>query len=216
MSQQVDPRTLPEPLDQALAVLFDGKQNSSNWMSCVEIAKVLRDKYGIALHWRTIQSLLDKSDGFVTRKKLNKRWHYTLLDAGEQHLVAPRGDIVFVDPSKALQNIITLHDLLSKMGGPVSVCDPYLDSVTMEHLDSCSGASRIRLLTHNVRDSGRLRQLITAFPQSGRILEVRVTGRAVLHDRYIFDRGKFYILGSSLNGFGKKQSFIIEAGQDFR
>ncbi len=37
-----------------------------------------------------------------------------------------------------------------------------------------------------------------------------------LHDRYIIDDSIMVILGTSLNGFGKKQCFVIQTGQDLR
>ena len=47
-------------------------------------------------------------------------------------------------------------------------------------------------------------------------IEVRVALKPDLHDRYIIDADSMLILGTSLNGFGKKQSFITKAGQDIR
>jgi hypothetical protein len=45
---------------------------------------------------------------------------------------------------------------------------------------------------------------------------VRVASAAPLHDRYIIDDVGMLILGASLNGFGKKQCFVIRAGEDVR
>ena len=216
MNQSIDPRTMEEPLDLALAMLFNHALLGSKWSSAVEISHTLRDDYGISLHWRTVGTLLDKVKALVTRKKKNKRWHYSLLEAGARKVGKPSSGIHLVDPRNAVQNIVTLHDLLSNLEGNIDVCDAYLDASTIEHLDSCAKARQIRILTHNVRDTGRLRQLVSAFCQSDRQLEIRSTSKSVLHDRYIYDNKKLFILGASLNGYGKKQSFIIAAGTDFR
>ena len=50
----------------------------------------------------------------------------------------------------------------------------------------------------------------------GSVQEIRVDGSAPLHDRYIIDDSIMTILGTSLNGFGKKQCFIIQTGPDLR
>ncbi len=107
-------------------------------------------------------------------------------------------------------------DCLANLAGGISVCDPYLDDVTIEHLDSCPHSCTVRLLTQTVRDSGKLRRLLAAACISGPDLHVRVVSVSVLHDRYIIDDHSMMILGTSLNGFGKKQSFVIRTGEDVR
>jgi hypothetical protein len=124
--------------------------------------------------------------------------------------------VSFVDPDAALQATMKLHDLLSKLVGTVRICDPYLDETTVEHLEACPKANPIRLLTMNVRDSGRLRRLLGAARSSSYDIEIRVVASRVLHDRYVIDDTSILILGASLNGFGKKQSFVIKAGPDIR
>ena len=86
----------------------------------------------------------------------------------------------------------------------------------MEQLDSCSKSVRVKLLTQNIRDSGKLRRLTAAAASTLGALEVRTAPPKTLHDRYIVDDAAMVILGTSLNGFGKKQSFLIRAGADFR
>jgi hypothetical protein len=67
-----------------------------------------------------------------------------------------------------------------------------------------------------VKDAGRVRGLHAAAKTEGRTIEIRVTAAAPLHDRYIIDNSKMLILGTSLNGFGKKQGFVVQAGDDVR
>lgn len=216
MTQPIDPRTMTDPLERALCVMYNESLNGNKWLTAADVSRELRDKWGISLHWRTIGSLLDRSKILATRKKKNKRWYYSLLDAGLRMIGSSSPTIQLIDPGKAVQNIVTLHGILSELGGAISVCDPYLDASTIEHLDSCDNSSIVRILTHNIRDSGKLRQLLQAFQSGNRQIEIRRTKKAVLHDRYIYDEKRLFILGASLNGFGKKQSFIIAAGPDIR
>jgi hypothetical protein len=55
--------------------------------------------------------------------------------------------------------------------------------------------------------------LAQAFVPKGVKLEVRKAAANVLHDRYFIAGQEVLILGTSLNGFGKKQCFIVRAGQ---
>ena len=135
---------------------------------------------------------------------------------GEALLSAPVVGAMVVDPGKALQATVTLHDLLSKLKGTVRICDPYVDFSTLQHLDACSGASAVQLLSDNITDSGRLRALIAAGATQAPRIELRRASGHRLHDRYIIDDSGMLLLGTSLNGFGKKQCFVIKLGQDLR
>lgn len=134
----------------------------------------------------------------------------------EPALAQTEEPIVLVDPEHAVSAVVSLHGFLANLCGTVRICDPYLDAVTLEHLDSCPASSEIRLLTKNVHDSGLLRRVYAAALAQGRPIAVRIAGRAVLHDRYIIDDTTMMVLGVSLNGFGKKQSFVTRAGGDVR
>lgn len=138
------------------------------------------------------------------------------MAAGEQALLAPRAEALVVDPAKALQAAISLHTLLGNLRGAVRICDPYVDYSTLQHLDACTGATAIHLLTDNVTDSGRLRALVAAGATQNPRIEVRRVAGHRLHDRYIMDGTTMQVLGTSLNGFGKKQCFVVRLGQDIR
>jgi len=211
-----DPHDYHGNLEKAIAVLANRNTGAARWMTSAEISRTLREEHGIQIHWRSLGTVLHKQPDLVARRKRNHRWQYSALRAGTDKLESKEPPVVLVEPLKGVQNVVTLHDILASLRGAVSVCDPYADSATIEHLDSCSQSSGIRLLTHNITDSGRLRRHLAAFSKSGRALEVRRTPKASIHDRYVIDRNGMIIMGTSLNGFGKKESFLIKAGQDIR
>ncbi|MEO1119099.1 MAG: hypothetical protein AAFX75_14560 [Pseudomonadota bacterium] len=207
-----DPTNFSDPIDQALCIL-----HTESMLTPAEVSRKLLDDHGVNVHWKTIDAAFRKNKSFVTRRKKNHKFRYSILADGKERINAvttASTEISFVDPTKAVQNVVTLHDTLSAMSGRVRVCDPYLDATSIEHLDSC--ANDIQYLTHNISDSGLLRQLIAAYKNPTRSIEVRRTGKNVLHDRYIIDKGSMLILGTSLNGFGKKHSFMIRGGRDIR
>lgn len=215
-SPPLDPRSFDNDLDRVLAVLANTQQDGSEWLTAPQISAALRDSHGIGLHWRRIESLLATNRECVGRRKRNRQWQYMILAGGRERLEGGGGSILFVDPAKALQATLTLHGLLGSLNGTVKICDPYLDAATLDHLSACPRAVAIRLLTRNIKDAGRVRALLAAARTEGRTIEVRVASTALLHDRYIIDDGKMVILGTSLNGFAKKQGFVVQAGEDIR
>ena len=204
-------------LEQILVVLINAKKaNGNGWMSAAEISQELRDTYGISLHWRTVDTVLRKRKDLVARRKRLQRWQYSIMSKGEELVKTPSSAIIVIDPSEAIQAIVALHDFLSSMKGDVRIRDPYLDAVTLEHLDSCPSDTPVFILTKNIKDSGKLRRLLSAAATSGQRIEIRRAVSNHLHDRYIIDSTSMLILGASLNGFGKKQCFIIKTGHDVR
>lgn len=179
----LDPCSFTEDLDRILVVLRNAKLSGVQRMSALEISEKLKTDHGLGVHWRTINKALLSSEDLVDRRKQGGRWLFGLLRPGEERVAAPPSAVLFVDPAKAVQAVLTLHGILGQCRGVLRVCDPYLDDVTLQHLDACASATEIRLLTRNVKDSGALRALHAAFHAQGRNLQVRVVAANVLHDR---------------------------------
>lgn len=184
--EPLDPRSFSKDLDRALAVLANTpRRGEGGWLTAPQISAVLRDDYGVAIHWRRVEALLRANGSLVGRRKRERQWQYMLLSAGREHLSGGGGSVLFVDPATAMHATLTLHGLLGSLNGTARVCDPYLDATTLDHLSACSPALVVRLLTKNVKDGGRVRALLAAAKTEGRNIEVRVAASAPLHDRYI-------------------------------
>lgn len=208
-----DPRSLDDDLLRALSVLARAKSSGSEgWLTATQISATLRDEFAVRVHWRTIETVLLSDKQQAARRKRGGRWEFSIMDAGERHLFAAQ-PIVLVQPADAVMATLSLHQFFGGLKSPIRVCDPYLDGATIEHLEACAAGAEIRLLTMNVKDSGPLRRLVQA-AQGQRQLAIRVANARTLHDRYIIDDRDMLILGTSLNGFGKKQCFTIRAGED--
>ena len=213
----VNAGALTAVVEQILAGVSNVQGGETNrWVSAAEVSRHLREAHGIDLHWRTIDATLAKDRAYAKRRKRAGRWEYVLLGAGRSLIASVDSAVTFVDPEAAVQATLKLHELLAALAGPIAVCDPYFDTTTLEHLEACPRKQKIRVLTMNVKESGPLRRVIAAARAASYDIEVRVVGSRVLHDRYIIDDARMLILGTSLNGFGKKQSFVISAGPDVR
>lgn len=199
----------------ALVVLRREKEKGNGWLRAAWISRLLSEQDGVALHWKTILAALKKSSGAVERRKRNGSWEFRILKAGEDLIDGNNSSVTLVDPEQAVRSVVSLHACLSQLSGTIRICDPYLDHATIEHLDACPRGSRIRLLTRNVYESGRLRRVYAALAQNTPI-EVRICSQNVLHDRYVISDAEMMILGTSLNSVGKKHCFVIRAGPDIQ
>jgi hypothetical protein len=178
-----------------------------------DISAHLFKEHGVHLHWRTIEALLRPAKDFAKSSKQKGRWVFTPSKKAVDTVKGAGDTIQLIDPSKAVIATARLHDTLSSLSGLIRLCDPYLDHTSLQHLDAISPKTAVRVLSFNITDTGTTRSLVSAFAAKGVSLEIRRAHAGVLHDRYIVAGNTVFILGTSLNGFGKKQCFVIRAGQ---
>ncbi len=126
------------------------------------------------------------------------------------------GSVLLVEPERAYSGVRAFDKLLAALSGDIRICDPYVDDKTVEVLTAIRTTCQIRLLTKNVQNPARLRRHYQAYQREYGNLEIRVHPTANLHDRYIVSEQNMYLVGQSLNGIGKKQTFIVETGSDLR
>jgi len=207
-----------DELSKALWVLAMGRKVGEAVMTPCQISTVLRDLYGIALPRQKIQALLAKEKGTVVRRRKEGIWAYQVMQAGVDRVAAaPGSTVVLIEPEKAFSKIREIEDTLAGLRGVLSICDPYVDGRTLDFLAKCQSASGIRLLTVTVTKPGPFGRDLGAFNnEHGGVLEVRVASQKDLHDRYIVHDDGLLLLGTSLNGLGRKQSFVVALGLDLR
>lgn len=209
---------LPDARSQALWVLWVGKDRvGETMMTSTEISSVLRDAFGIAVSRQKIEAALSKERGTVFRLKKDGRRVYQLMQAGIDELAAKREDVVFVDPRQAFSKFRETQAILADLRGDLRVCDPYVDPHTLDLLADCKAAASIRLLTMKIDKRTAFERDVKLFnKQHGDVLEVRVVPQRVLHDRYAIHNDGMLLFGTSLNGLGLKQSFVVSLGEDMR
>jgi hypothetical protein len=123
----------------------------------------------------------------------------------------------YVDPERALTEIRRMEEILATLKGDIKICDPYLENKTIDFLAECRSSSSIKLLTSNVLKESKLRRDLAAYDKEhASKIEIRISPNGVLHDRYIIHQEGMLLLGTSLNGFAKKQSFLVSLGPDIR
>jgi hypothetical protein len=209
---------LQDARSQALWVLWVAKDRlNETTMTPAEISSVLRDAYGISVSRQKIEASLSKELAAVVRRKQNGRRAYQLMQVGIDELTAKSAVVIFVDPQQALSKIRETQAVLADLRGALRVCDPYVDGRTLDLLADCKAAASIRLLTVTVNKRAAFERDMKAFiREHGDILEVRVASQWALHDRYIIHDDGMLLFGTSLNGLGGKQSFVVSLGEDLR
>jgi hypothetical protein len=212
----LQPQDFPEPLRQALAILFNSKKAGTIWLTASKISSSLLNDHGLSLNWRTIETVLSDNPALAARRKRNRKWEFTITNPGQEQVSSGNNPILFVNPTQAVKAVLSLHEFFADLKGSVRICDPYLDALTVQHLEAFTNATAIRLLTYRVTDTPTLRLALTALGSHGRQVEVRKPSSDILHDRYVIDDASMLILGTSLNSFGRKQCFVIKTGQDIR
>jgi hypothetical protein len=182
-----------------------------------EISLVLRDAYGIAVSRQRIAGMFASDRTAVAHRNRDGQAEYQLMEAGAGEVLASGPDVVFIEPDTALTGIRTLESLLGSLTGVVRVVDPYVDGRTLDLLAACIGASEIRLLTANIAKPDPFKRDLEAFRREHKVpIAVEQVAPGVLHDRYAIDADGMILFGTSLNGIGKKQTFVVALGQDMK
>lgn len=127
-----------------------------------------------------------------------------------------QSSVLIVEPEKAYKGIRDFQTFLAALTGHIRICDPYIDTKTLDMLTLIPKKCRIQLLTCNIQKSKTLRRDYTAYQTQYKNLEIRVLSSGNLHDRYIINEKAMWLLGQSLNGIGKKETFVVRLGEDIR
>lgn len=188
--------------------------------SSTEIANFLIEDIGINTSRQAIEAALQRS-----KVDCNKNKHgYKLMQNGRDELlkviIPQKQKVVFINANEPFSaKNFTIKEILGETHKEVSICDPYIDSNTLDVIyKAFKKGAPIRLLTSKIIDkpAGSFKRQVADLLTEGYKIEVRVYSKSELHDRYIIDENNIWFSGNSLNYLGKKESFIILLGQDIR
>ena len=213
------PATLPGDLERSLLVLLTADEHLDiEWLTPHEISVALRDGFRLHVSRQRVQSLLDASRESALRRKISGKRQYQVLDAGKRRVQSTAStDVVFIQPENALTSVRQVQDLMSTCAGVVHICDPYLAPRSLDFMARLTSATEVRVLTQQVdKENSLKRDLRPLSLQLGIPVEIRRVSTRVLHDRYLIDDSEMFILGTSLNGLGLKQSMVVRVGPDLR
>lgn len=203
---------------QVLWVLAEAKVDVElSFLTPAQISDILCDYADINIPRQRVSAILEGERGTVARRRISKKRHFKIMKSGEDELNSSAPTSTLIDPENALSEIRRVEELLSRLNGGLKICDPYIENKTLDFLAECKSANAIKLLTVNILKPSKFRRDLAAFrKEHGEWLEVRLATQTNLHDRYIIHNDGLLLLGTSLNGFAKKQSFLVALGSDLR
>jgi hypothetical protein len=215
--------SLPDPheLDDRLRAFWTlrvGQSVGMDMMTPAEVSSVLRDVYSINVPRQRVEGILSRESGAVAKRKKNRKRAYQLMGTGSRELDKTGAPVTFfIEPTQAYSKLREVHALLGDVTGDLRVCDPYVELRTLDMLAECESADSIKLLTVNVKQPAGFKQAMKAFvTEHGIGLDVRTLPSGVLHDRFVIHDAGMLMFGTSFNGLGLKQSFVVALGQDIR
>lgn len=211
-----DPHELDDRL-RAFWVLRVGQTVGMDVMTPAEVSTVLRDVYSIDVPRQRVEGILARESGTVAKRKKNRKKAYQLMGTGSKQLDTIGTAVTFIEPTQAFTKLREVHTILGSVTGELRVCDPYVEMRTLDMLAQCEKADAIQLLTVNVKQPAGFKQAMKAFTtEHGIALEVRTLPPGILHDRFLIHDGGMLMFGTSFNGLGLKQSFVVALGADIR
>jgi hypothetical protein len=213
-----DPHTLSDDRLRVFWVLAVTKDDPAlAYLTPAQISDILCDDEGIHVPRQRVAGILQKERGTVAKKRQEGKNLYRIMRQGIGELAPASLSSVYVDPEQALTQIRRMEEVLATLKGALKVCDPYIENRSLDFLAECKSASSVSLLTSSVLKESKLRRDLTAYEKEhGRKIEIRVSPGGALHDRYILHEEGMLLLGTSLNGFARKQSFLVSLGPDIR
>lgn len=186
-------------------------------MSPNEISVVLRDAYGVDLSRQRVESILSAERGTVAKRRSGDRRVYQLMAEGDRELEAATEAAQFIDPERGYTGLRAVQELLGSVRGEMRLCDPYIETRTLDMAAECGDADPVRILSQNIKRPDGLKQALKAFEREHDTrVEVRRAQPGVLHDRYLIHDDGMLMFGTSLNGLGLKQSLVVALGEDVR
>ncbi|MDP8930704.1 MAG: phospholipase D family protein [Actinomycetota bacterium] len=199
-----------------LWVLHVGKERADiTSMTPGEIEAVLRDVFGHRVSRQRVLATLAREKESVARRRRRGKNAFQLMQAGSQEVLGSTPRAIFVDPQNAIERVREVETIFAGLQGTVRICDPYVDPVTLTYVAECTSAHEVRLLTVNVnKDRAFRRDLKIVGRQLGVSVLVKQAPRGLLHDRYVIHDDGMLLFGTSLNGLGLKQSFVVALGED--
>lgn len=220
--QRVDASGYPDihslsDADAVLWILLVGHEKAGHdSLTAAEIAEIATRVYRRGLTRQRVASVLSSAKELVSRSGRGTPARFLLLRPGVDRLRSQNASVILIDPTASFTAISTLEGILGGVSGEVLLCDPYVDDKTLLVLSAVPTSSTVKLLTLNISDPAQFRRKLSAYNQQYGNLEIRTSVKNDLHDRYFLDASRMWIVGQSLNGIGKKQTFIISVGTDVR
>lgn len=207
--------------NQALWLLLVAKERIGlSYLSAWDVAHVLTEVYGVSVAPQGVLYALRHCGKKVHKKKVHSKRKtaatlFSIMEEGKRTLSSLRS-VLFISPEAAFTGLKDFEEILSRLKGDICICDPWVDKNTLDVLSMIPLTHKVKLLTVNIKDQSAFKKYYGAFNKQYGNLEIKICQQSVLHDRYILSADGMLLIGQSLNGIGKKQTFIVQVGKDIK
>ena len=218
ITDKINPHYLPTVTLQIYWVLEHFSTSGKDRFTPTEIANILVEEVHINTSRQAVGYAIKKF-----RKEVNKgKLGYKLMQPGKDRLakVVLGEKIALIDPDTPFTaKSVTIKKVIGKIHRKILINDPYVDVNTLSViLRNFEKGIPIKILTTNLMDKpkGDFKRALCDINREGFLVEVRIYEKRTLHDRYVISDTGFWLLGTSLNYLGKKESFIVLLEEDIR
>ena len=184
-------------------------------LSAPQIQKILTEVFGIPVTTQGVRWALEHTKGRVLRKTTRSGKVFSIMQKGIESILN-QFNVLIIEPEKPYEGIRSFQSFLVELKGDIRICDPYIDTKTLDILTLIPSTCKIKLLTSTIQKEKIFRRDYNAYQTQYKNLEIKVLPSARLHDRYIISENAIWFLGQSLNGIGKKETFLVSLGEDLK
>jgi hypothetical protein len=193
------------------------KDPDTTYLSAAQISDLLLNVYDMVVTRQRVRSILGDERRTIHSKQANGSWSYRLVAEGLKELSNTPATVILVNPQESFSGIRSVKAAFETITGAVSICDPYIDPKSLDFLADMPNAESIRLLSTKLdKRSAFMRDAEAFTKEHGKPVETRLYSDKDLHDRYMLHSSGMLLSGTSLNGIGKRQTFIVTLGEDIR
>lgn len=215
--QGINVYDLPTLELKAYWAIYKLSSKEKDRFTSTEIARHLVD-IGLSTSRQAIEYALAKNKKACHKSRIGYKLMQEGINLLEQSILAPGMRVIEANQPFTAKSF-TLKKILGSKYSHIDICDPYLDVNTLDVVfKAFKKKTPIRILTSKIADvpAGTFKRVLGDLIHEGFLVEVRVYTSSIIHDRYIITDDSLFFSGNSLNYLGKKESFLIRLGADFR
>jgi len=118
-------------------------------------------------------------------------------------------DFIFVKSGEIKKGELALIEIFSsEINEYLKVEDPYLDANSLKLFEKLPEGIKVSILTEKITYPDSIKSVVDKLKNKHIYVKIKKVPEGLLHDRYLFTKGKAWKIGTSLNSLGKSDTSI--------
>ncbi len=190
-------------------------QFETDYLSADEIVEAL-DRLGVAVERSNLLKAFARAGDkirCITKDGIKKFKVMTLGRQEVEEILSVSGpQVIYVEDGQPRTARARLAEILATLNGEVRICDPYYGAHSLDVLQMIPSSCEVHFLTARTNEkTNKLHREISDFKNEYPHIKLRAYPKPVeLHDRYLIDQNRLWLLGHGIKDIGNKESFIIQ------